>query len=100
MAISDILATIDTEIANLKQVHALLSRGATPAPKKSRSRPRKATAVALTRVIASLLFGVSTTDVATFLAVPASLGAVAFAATVIPAWRATSVDPIVALREE
>jgi putative ABC transport system permease protein len=57
-------------------------------------------AVALTRVIASLLFGVSATDVATFLAVPVLLGVVALAATVIPAWRASSVDPMVALREE
>jgi len=57
-------------------------------------------AAAATRVIASLLFGVSTTDVVTFLAVPVLLAAVAFAATVIPAWRATSVDPMVALREE
>jgi predicted permease len=57
-------------------------------------------AAALTRVIASLLFGVSATDVATFLAVPALLALVAFAATVIPAWRASSVDPMVALREE
>ena len=57
-------------------------------------------AAALTRVIASLLFGVSARDVATFLAVPALLALVAFAATVIPAWRASSVDPMVALREE
>jgi predicted permease len=57
-------------------------------------------AAVLTRVIASLLFGVSTRDVATFLVVPVLLAAVAFAATVIPALRATSVDPLVALREE
>ena len=57
-------------------------------------------AAALTRVIASLLFGVSATDALTFLAVPALLAAVAFAATVIPAWRASGVDPMVALREE
>jgi len=57
-------------------------------------------AALLTRVIASLLFSVSTMDLATFVGVPALLAAVAFAATAIPAWRATSVDPIVALREE
>src|SRR5580704_2696969 len=57
-------------------------------------------AVALTRVMTSLLFGVSTTDALTFGTVPALLAAVAFAATVIPAWRAARVDPMVALREE
>jgi len=57
-------------------------------------------AVALTRVIASLLFGVSATDLTTFVAVPTLLALVALAATVIPAWRASSVDPMVALREE
>jgi predicted permease len=57
-------------------------------------------ATVLTRVMASLLFGVSATDAVTFGAVPALLAAVAFAAAVIPAWRATRVDPMVALREE
>jgi len=57
-------------------------------------------AAALTRVMTSLLFGVSATDAFTFGTVPALLAAVAFAATVIPAWRATRVDPMIALREE
>lgn len=57
-------------------------------------------AAAVTRVMASLLFGVSAVDVVTFAAVPGILCAVAFAATAIPALRATRVDPMVALREE
>jgi predicted permease len=57
-------------------------------------------AVALTRVMASLLFGVSTTDVLTFAMVPFILIATAMLATYVPALRATRVDPTVALREE
>ena len=57
-------------------------------------------AVALTRVMASLLFGVSTTDVLTFSTVPVILIATAMIATYVPALRATWVDPTVALREE
>jgi predicted permease len=57
-------------------------------------------AAVLTRVMTSMLFGVSTTDVSTFLAVPALLAGVALAATLIPAWRTTRVDPMVALRDE
>jgi len=57
-------------------------------------------AAALTRVMASMLFGTTATDAVTFAAVPVLLIAVAFAATAIPAWRATHVDPMVALREE
>jgi predicted permease len=57
-------------------------------------------AAVLTRVMSSLLFGVSTTDPATFSGVAALLAAVALAATIIPAWRTTRVDPVVALRDE
>jgi len=57
-------------------------------------------AAVLTRVMASLLFGVSTTDVVTFLASPLILIATAMVASYIPARRATRVDPVVALRDE
>jgi putative ABC transport system permease protein len=59
-----------------------------------------AAALGLTRVIASLLFGVTARDPLVFTAVPALLAAVAFAGVWLPARRAASVDPVVALREE
>jgi putative ABC transport system permease protein len=57
-------------------------------------------AMALTRVMTSLLFGVSALDVTTFAIVPVILIATATLAIYIPALRATRVDPTVALREE
>ena len=54
----------------------------------------------LTRVMSTLLFGISATDVVTFSAVPVILIATAMLASYIPALRATRVDPVVALRDE
>jgi putative ABC transport system permease protein len=56
--------------------------------------------LALTRAMASLLFGVTATDPATFLAVPLLLSAVALSASIVPALRAARVDPLVSLRYE
>jgi putative ABC transport system permease protein len=57
-------------------------------------------ALALTRVMSTMLFGIGARDVATFAAVPLILLVTALLATYLPALRATRVDPVVALRDE
>jgi ABC-type antimicrobial peptide transport system permease subunit len=57
-------------------------------------------ALALTKLISSLLFAVKPTDPLTFLGVAALLGSTAVLACYLPARRATQVDPIIALRHE
>ena len=57
-------------------------------------------ALALTRVLATLLYDISPTDPLTFIGVTLALGAVAVTASYFPARRAARVDPIVALRQE
>jgi putative ABC transport system permease protein len=57
-------------------------------------------ALALTQVLRSELFGVSPTDPVTLAAVLVTLGTTALTASLVPAWRAAAVDPMVALRAE
>ena len=55
-------------------------------------------ALALTRLLSGLVYGVSTTDPITFVSLPLLLGLVAFLAGLFPALRASRIDPLIALR--
>jgi putative ABC transport system permease protein len=57
-------------------------------------------ALALTRLLETSLYGVKATDPITFYAVPVLILAVSAAACLIPAWKATRIDPAIALRYE
>jgi ABC-type antimicrobial peptide transport system permease subunit len=57
-------------------------------------------AVLLTRILSALLYGVSPTDVVTYVAVSVVLVAAALLATSLPVRRAARVDPVIAMRTE
>jgi putative ABC transport system permease protein len=57
-------------------------------------------AFALTRLMATMLYGVKPADAYTFVAIPVLLGAVALAASYLPSRRALRLDPVTALRHE
>lgn len=57
-------------------------------------------ALGLTQSLAGLLYDVRTTDPTTFALITSLLTAVALLASFAPAWRATKLDPLVAMRHE
>ena len=57
-------------------------------------------AYVLTRYLASFIYGVDRADVASYLTVAFAVGLVATIASIVPAWRAARIDPVIALRAE
>jgi len=69
-------------------------------PKRTKALGQLAGALALSRVVASLLYGVRPWDALTFVVTSALLVLIALGASYVPARRAMRVDPMVALRYE
>jgi putative ABC transport system permease protein len=82
---ADVLKLVLSEATRLALWGAVLGGGA---------------AVILTQFMASLLFGVRAIDLLTFVGAPLLLLVIALATSLIPAYRATKVDPMVLLRSE
>jgi predicted permease len=59
-----------------------------------------AVALATSRLVSSLLFGVKATDALGYVSAAGAIAAITLAAAAIPAWRAARIDPAIALREE
>jgi len=59
-----------------------------------------AASLVATKLLVSLLYGVSPLDASAWLAATVTLGLAGFVAALLPAWRATRADPVVALRAE
>jgi ABC-type antimicrobial peptide transport system permease subunit len=59
-----------------------------------------AAAIGLTRLVEGLLFGVAPLDVSAFAGAAAAFVVIAVLASYVPAWRATRIDPVAALRSE
>jgi putative ABC transport system permease protein len=57
-------------------------------------------ALAATRLLQNMLFGVTATDPLTYGSMVIGVALIALLACAIPAWRATTVDPLVALRQD
>ena len=57
-------------------------------------------AIFLTRLLETMLFGIGVTDALTFAAAPVAIMLVVLLATFVPAFRATRISPVVALRYE
>ena len=77
----------------------LILRAGRPAG-RDRSGDRIGAALAATRLLRSILYDTQPGDPATFAGIAALLGASAILATLVPAWRATRIEPVDAIKSE